>query len=156
MQGDGDFDSELHLRKEMVLFIHFGLRPKEIGVSGRVAFPVVVDEADGNQSDVAFRIVIAIDTFRIETAYLLADKIVEVFRHILIQIVILGLLIFMIPVGRLAEHQRLVVDESLAHFCNAEHRAILVHHPGIHRGVDVKPLLQLAGPYRIDDVTLII
>ena len=78
--------------------------PEELWVGGSVALPVVVDEAYRNQSDVSFRIVIAIDTFRIEAAYFLADKVVEVFRHILVQIVIFGLLVLMIPVGRLAEH----------------------------------------------------
>ena len=62
----------------------------------------------------------------------------------------------MVPVGSLTEHQRLVVDKSLAHLGNAEHRAILVHHPGIHRGVDIKPLLQLLRPDGIDDVALVV
>ena len=56
----------------------------------------------------------------------------------------------------LAEHQGLVVDESLSHLGDAEHRAVLVCHPGIHRGVDVKPFLQLLRPHGVNHMALIV
>ena len=62
----------------------------------------------------------------------------------------------MVPVGSLAEHQGLVVDESLSHLGDAEHRAVLVCHPGIHRGVDVKPFLQLLRPHGVNHMALIV
>ena len=62
----------------------------------------------------------------------------------------------MVPVGRLAKYQGLVVDEPLTHLGNAEHRTVLVHHPGIHRGVDVEPFLQLLRPHRINHMALVV
>ena len=114
----------------------FGLGPEHGGVGGRVAaLPVVAAESRGEKTEIVVFGIFAIIALGVKPANLLAREEVEVLGHVIFQIVFLGLLALMIPVGRLAEHQWLVVDESLAHLGNAEHRAILVHHPGVHRGV---------------------
>ena len=87
-----------------IVAISFGLCPEEIGVGGRVALPVVVDEAYGYQTDVFLCRIGAIVALRIEPAIFLADEVVEILGHVIIQIILLGLLALMIPVGRLAEH----------------------------------------------------
>ena len=119
----------------------FWLCPEEIRIGGRVALPIVVDEAYGYQSDVFLCRIGAIVALWVESTVFFANKVVEVLRHITIQITLFGLLLAVVPVCRIAEHQRQVVDHSLAHFGNAEHCAILVHHPGIIRRINPKPLL---------------
>ena len=91
-------------------FLHFGLCPEEIRVGGRVALPVVVDESYGNQANILFCGIGAIVALWVEPTVFLADKVVEILGHVISQIILLGLLALMVPVGSLAEHQRLAVD----------------------------------------------
>ena len=93
----------------------FGLRPEELRIGGRVALPVVVDESYWNQPYILLCRIGAIVALRVESAIFLADKVVEVLRDIVIQIVLLGLLVLVIPIGRLAEHQRQVVGVNGLH-----------------------------------------
>ena len=130
--------------------------PEHLWVGGGVTFPVIVDEAYGNQAYIFLCRIGAIVALRVESAEFLADKVVEILRHVIIQIVLLRLLVLMVPVGRLAEHQRKIILQTIAYLGNAEHRTVLVHHPGIHRGVDVEPFLQLLRPHRIDHMALVV
>ena len=123
------------------LTLFFWLCPEYIRVGGGGTLPVVVDEADGYEPYIICRVVVAIDALRIEAVQLLANEVVQVLRHVGFQVVFLCLLRLMIPVSSLAEHQGLAVDESFAHLGDAEHRTVIVRHPGVHRGVDIKPFL---------------
>jgi len=121
--------------------ISLGFCPEHLWVGSGVTLPVVVDEANGYEPHIICRIVVAIEALGIKAVQLLANKVVQVLCHVGFQVVFLCLLRLMVPVSSLAEHLGLVVDESLSHLGDAEHRAVLVCHPGIHRGVDVKPFL---------------
>ena len=133
-----------------IVAISFRLCPEEIWIGG-IALPALAlqasfgravdNEAYGYQADVFLCWIGAIVAFWVELTVFLADKVVEILGHVIFQIILLGLLALMVPVGSLAEHQRQVLNESLAHLGNAEHRAVLVRHPGIHRRVDIKPLV---------------
>ena len=74
--------------------------PEDIWVGGCVTLPVVVDEADGNQAYIFLYRIGAIVALRVESAEFLADKVVEILRHVIIQIVLLSLLVLVVPVGR--------------------------------------------------------
>ena len=80
------------------------LCPEHFWVIGGITLPVVVDESYWNQADVFFYGIGAIVTLRVETVVFLADEIIEIFRHVILQIVLLGLLVLVVPVGRLAEY----------------------------------------------------
>ena len=137
-----------------VIFLWFC--PEYIGVGSGVALPIVIDKANGDEADILLCRVGAIVALRVESVEFLADKIVEILRHVIIQIVLLSLWVLMVPVGRLAKYQGLVVDESFAYLGDTEHRTVFVHHPGIHRGVDVEPFLQLLRPHRINHMALVV
>ena len=85
--------------------ISFWLCPEEIGIVSGVALPVVVDEAYWYQANILLCRIGAIVALWVEPTVFLADKVVEILGHVIIQIVLLGLLVLMVPVGRLAEHQ---------------------------------------------------
>ena len=81
-----------------------GLCPEDIGVGGGVALPVVVDKPYGDEPYIIIRVVVAIKTLRIETAQFLAYKVIQILRHVVVDILFLCLLRLVVPVGSLAEH----------------------------------------------------
>ena len=73
--------------------------PEDIRIGGGVTFPVIIDKTDGDEPYVISWVVIAINAFGIETVLLLAYKVIQVLRHVGLQVVFLRLLRLMIPVG---------------------------------------------------------
>ena len=83
-------------------------------------------------------------------------KVVEILSHIVIQIIIFGSIILIVPVGIGIELQRLVLDDAFAHLEDAEHLVVFVRYVGFEGRVNPQPFAQFFGIDFVNDVTIAI
>ena len=74
-------------------------------------------------------------------------EVVQILRHIVVEIIFLGLLVAVVPVGVRIYRQRLTFTQPLAHLAYAEQHTVLIGHPGIKRRIHPQPFAHAAAPH---------